>query len=231
MGSLNDSNNKSYKYFDVIVGLFVAVLLISNIASTKIVSIWKFTFDGGTILFPLSYIFGDILTEVYGYRKSRKAIWIGFLCALIMSVTLGLIGLIRPAEGWELQDAYMAILGQTPRIVTASLVAYFAGEFSNSYILAKMKVWTKGKCLAARTIGSTIVGQGIDTLLFVFIAFFGLYSNSLILLIIISNYVFKVSLEIVFTPLTYKIVNSLKRVEKVDYYDYRTNFNPFKFLK
>jgi len=229
MGNLSDSNNKSYKYFDVIVGLFVAVLLISNIASTKIVSIWKFTFDGGTILFPLSYIFGDILTEVYGYRKSRKAIWIGFLCALIMSVTLGLIGLIRPAEGWELQDAYMAILGQTPRIVTASLVAYFAGEFSNSYILAKMKVWTKGKWLAARTISSTIVGQGIDTLLFVFIAFFGLYSNNLILLIIISNYVFKVSLEIVFTPLTYKIVNSLKRVEKVDYYDYRTNFNPFKF--
>ena len=231
MGSLSDRNNKSYKYFDVIVGLFVAVLLISNIASTKIVSIWKFTFDGGTILFPLSYIFGDILTEVYGYRKSRRAIWIGFLCALIMSVTLGLIGLIRPAEGWELQDAYMAILGQTPRIVTASLVAYFAGEFSNSYILAKMKVWTKGKWLATRTISSTIVGQGIDTLLFVFIAFFGLYSNSLILLIIISNYVFKVSLEIVFTPLTYKIVNSLKRAEKVDYYDYRTNFNPFKFLK
>jgi len=229
MGSLSDRNNKSYKYFDVIVGLFVAVLLISNIASTKIVSIWKFTFDGGTILFPLSYIFGGILTEVYGYRKSRKAIWIGFLCALIMSVTLGLIGLIRPAEGWELQDAYMAILGQTPRIVTASLVAYFAGEFSNSYILAKMKLWTKGKWLAARTISSTIVGQGIDTLLFVFIAFFGLYSNSLILLIIISNYVFKVSLEIVFTPLTYKIVNSLKRAEKVDYYDYRTNFNPFKF--
>ena len=229
MGSLSDGNNKSYKYFDVIVGLFVAVLLISNIASTKIVSIWKFTFDGGTILFPLSYIFGDILTEVYGYRKSRKAIWIGFLCALIMSITLGLIGLIRPAEGWELQDAYMAILGQTPRIVTASLVAYFAGEFSNSYILAKMKVWTKGKWLAARTISSTIVGQGIDTLLFVLIAFFGLYSNSLILLIIISNYVFKVSLEIVFTPLTYKIVNSLKRAEKVDYYDNRTNFNPFKF--
>jgi uncharacterized integral membrane protein (TIGR00697 family) len=231
MGSLSDRNNKSYKYFDVIVGLFVAVLLISNIASTKIVSIWKFTFDGGTILFPLSYIFGDILTEVYGYRKSRRAIWIGFLCALVMSVTLGLIGLIRPAEGWELQDAYMAILGQTPRIVTASLVAYFAGEFSNSYILAKMKVWTNGKWLAARTIGSTIIGQGVDTLLFVFIAFFGLYSNSLILLIIISNYVFKVSLEIVFTPLTYKIVNSLKRAEKVDYYDYRTNFNPFKFLK
>jgi uncharacterized integral membrane protein (TIGR00697 family) len=231
MGSLSDRNNKSYKYFDVIVGLFVAVLLISNIASTKIVTIWKFTFDGGTILFPLSYIFGDILTEVYGYRKSRRAIWLGFLCALIMSVTLGLIGLIRPAEGWELQDAYMAILGQTPRIVTASLVAYFAGEFSNSYILAKMKVWTNGKWLAARTIGSTIIGQGVDTLLFVFIAFFGLYSNSLILLIIISNYVFKVSLEIVFTPLTYKIVNSLKRAEKVDYYDYRTNFNPFKFLK
>ncbi len=222
---------KNYRYFDIIVGLFVAVLLISNIASTKIVQIWRFTFDGGTILFPFSYIFGDILTEVYGYRKSRKAIWIGFLCALLMSVVLALVGLIKPAQGWELQEAYMAILGQTPRIVAASLIAYFAGEFSNSYILARMKVATGGKWLAARTIGSTVVGQGIDTLIFVFIAFFGVYPNSLILAIIVSNYVFKVLLEVVFTPLTYKIVNMLKRTESVDYFDFKTNFNPFIFLK
>lgn len=224
-------NNKNYRFFDLIVGLFVAVLLISNIASTKIVDIWRFTFDGGTILFPLSYIFGDILTEVYGYRQSRRAIWIGFLSALMMSVVLGLIGLIRPAEGWELQEAYMSILGQTPRIVTASLIAYFIGEFSNSYIMARMKVLTEGKWLAARTITSTIAGQGIDTIIFVFIAFFGVYSNSLLMAIIISNYVFKVLMEVAFTPLTYKIVNGLKRVERVDYYDRGTDFNPFKFFK
>ncbi len=209
----------------------MAVLLISNIASTKIVQIWRFLFDGGTILFPLSYIFGDILTEVYGYRKSRKAIWIGFLCALLMSVVLGLVGLIKPAPGWELQEAYIAILGQTPRIVAASLVAYFAGEFSNSYILARMKVATGGRWLAARTIGSTVVGQGIDTLIFVFIAFFGVYPNSMILVILVSNYVFKVLLEVAFTPLTYKIVGALKRTENVDYFDRKTNFNPFVFIK
>jgi len=219
-----------YRYFDLITGLFVAVLLISNIASSKIVQIWKFTFDGGTILFPLSYIFGDILTEVYGYRKSRRVIWIGFFCALLMSLTLGLIGLIKPANGWEFQEAYMRILGQTPRIVTASLIAYFAGEFSNSYVLAKMKILTKGKWLFTRTIGSTIIGEGIDTIIFVIIAFLGVYTNSLVLLIIISNYVFKVSLEIIFTPLTYEVVGFLKRTEKVDWFDYKTNFNPFSFF-
>ncbi len=183
------------------------------------------------IIFPLSYIFGDILTEVYGYRQSRRAIWIGFLSAMVMSLVLGLVGLMSPAEGWELQEAYMAILGQTPRIVTASLIAYFAGEFSNSFILAKMKVFTKGKWLAARTISSTIAGQAIDTLIFVLIAFYGVFSNSLLLAIIVSNYIFKVLLEVAFTPLTYKIVNTLKRAEGVDYYDKKTNFNPFLFFK
>jgi queuosine precursor transporter len=219
----------SYRYFDLITGLFVAVLLVSNIASSKIVEIWKFTFDGGTILFPLSYIFGDILTEVYGYKRGRRVIWIGFFSAILMSLTLSLIGLIKPASGWEYQEAYMAILGQTPRIVTASLIAYFAGEFSNSYVLAKMKILTKGRWLFTRTIGSTIVGEGIDTIIFVIIAFLGVYTNKMVLLIIISNYVFKVSLEIIFTPITYKVVGFLKRAEKVDWYDRRTNFNPFIF--
>ncbi|MBU4292523.1 MAG: queuosine precursor transporter [Actinobacteria bacterium] len=219
--------NPGYRYFDIIAGLFVAVLLISNIASTKIVQLWKFTFDGGTILFPLSYIFGDILTEVYGYRKSRRVIWIGFFSALLMSLTLALIGLIKPAAGWEFQDAYMKILGQTPRIVAASLVAYFAGAFSNSFVLAKMKILTRGRWLFTRTIGSTIIGEGIDTVLFVTIAFAGLYTWHLLFLIIISNYIFKVLLEIVLTPATYKIVGFLKRREKVDWFDYKTNFNPF----
>ncbi|MDD3777427.1 MAG: queuosine precursor transporter [Actinomycetota bacterium] len=224
-------NKNNYRYFDLIVGLFVAVLLISNIASTKIVQIWRFTFDGGTVLFPLSYIFGDVLTEVYGYRKSRKVIWIGFFCALLMSVVLALIGSIKPASGWEFQDAYQAILGQTPRIVTASLIAYFLGEFSNSYILARMKVATGGRWLFARTIGSTVAGQGIDTVVFVLIAFGGLYSWALIGSIILSNYIFKVGMEVVLTPATYKAVSFLKQREKVDHYDYGTNFNPFLFWK
>jgi len=143
-------------------------------------------------------------------------------------LTLVLIGLIKPAAGWEFQDAYMKILGQTPRIVAASLVAYFAGEFSNSFVLAKMKILTRGRWLFTRTIGSTIIGEGIDTVLFVTIAFAGLYTMHLLFLIIISNYIFKVLLEIVLTPATYKIVGFLKRREKVDWFDYKTNFNPFR---
>jgi uncharacterized integral membrane protein (TIGR00697 family) len=146
-----------------------------------------------------------------------------------MSFTLNLVGFIKPASGWEYQEAYMVILGQTPRIVAASLIAYFAGEFSNSYVLAKMKILTKGKWLFARTIGSTIVGEAIDTIIFVTVAFLGVYDNKLVFLIIISNYIFKVSLEIIFTPITYAIVRFLKRAEKIDWFDYGTNFNPFIF--
>jgi uncharacterized integral membrane protein (TIGR00697 family) len=217
-----------YNYVDIITGLFVAVLLISNIASTKIVQIWKFTFDGGTILFPLSYIFGDILTEVYGFRTGRRVIWIGFFSALLMSVTFGLVGLIKPAPGWEYQQAWMQILGQTPRIVAASLIAYFAGEFSNSIVLAKMKILTKGKFLWTRTIGSTLAGEGIDTALFVLIAFSGLYNWKTVGLIVASNYIFKVGMEVILTPATYGIVKFLKKREHVDYYDYGTSFNPFR---
>jgi uncharacterized integral membrane protein (TIGR00697 family) len=222
-------NQTQYRYLDLITGLFVAVLLISNIASTKIVLIWRFTFDGGTILFPLSYIFGDILTEVYGYSKGRRVIWIGFFSALLMALTLGIISILKPAPGWAFQEAFIKILGQAPRIVTASLVAYFCGEFLNSFILAKIKIFTKGRMLWIRTIGSTVIGEGVDTLLFVLIAFSGVYDWKLVFLIIVSNYVFKVGFEILLTPLTYGIVGGLKRREKVDYFDYKTNFNPFRF--
>ena len=207
---------------------FVAVLLISNIASTKILKLGPFTFDGGTILFPLSYIFGDILTEVYGYRRSRRVIWTGFFMTFLMSLILIIVGKLEPAPGWENQDAYMKILGLTPRIVLASLVAYFAGEFSNSYILAKMKIWTKGKWLWTRTIGSTLVGEGVDTFLFVMIAFYSTIPLWLLLTVGISNYIFKTGIEAVFTPLTYKIVRFLKREEQEDYYDIGTKFNPFR---
>jgi uncharacterized integral membrane protein (TIGR00697 family) len=218
---------KEYRYFTLVTALFVAVLMISNVASSKWVSMGPFTFDGGTILFPVSYIFGDILTEVYGYRKSRQVIWTGFACALLMSLVFAIVGFLPSAPGWENQDAYGKILGTTPRIVAGSLVAYFAGEFSNSYILARMKIFTRGRWLFTRTIGSTVVGEGIDTLLFVLVAFAGTLPASTLFDGLVSNYVFKVGFEVVATPLTYAIVNFLKRKEKADVFDIRTNFNPF----
>ncbi|NJR48732.1 MAG: queuosine precursor transporter [Leptolyngbyaceae cyanobacterium CSU_1_3] len=218
---------KSYKHLDAITALFVAVLLISNIASTKIVDFGLFTFDGGTLLFPLSYIFGDVLTEVYGYQRSRKVIWLGFFSALLMSFTLTIVGALPPAADWSHQAAYEQILGLTPRIVAASLIAYFAGAFSNSWILAKLKVFTRGKWLWSRTIVSTLVGQILDTGIFILISFTGVVPNSLLLTLIISNYVFKCGVEILFTPVTYRLTNWLKQQEQEDYYDTETNFNPF----
>jgi queuosine precursor transporter len=219
---------KSPKYLIYIAGLFVAVLLISNTVSTKILDLGPLQFDGGTILFPLAYIFGDVLTEVYGYKKTRKIIWLGFGSILLMSVVYGVVGMLPPAQGWNNNDAYMQILGIVPRIALASMIAYFAGEFSNSYVLAKMKVWTKGKWLWTRTIGSTIVGEGIDTALFVLIAFYGVLPNSLLVAVLISNYVFKVGIEVLFTPVTYKVVGWLKKKEGIDVYDRKTKFNPFR---
>lgn len=218
---------KNYKYLSAISVFFVSVLLISNVASTKIVDLGWFVFDAGTLLFPLSYIFGDILTEVYGYKRSRSVIWLGFSMALLMSVIFIIVGKLPPASDWANQDAYNAILGLTPRIVIASLIAFFAGEFSNSYVLAKMKIATNGKWLWARTIGSTIVGELLDTLLFVVIAFWGILPNELLITIIVSNYLFKTGVEVIFTPITYKIVGFLKKNEQEDYYDRETNFNPF----
>ena len=221
--------DKTYRHIDTVTALFVAVLLISNVASTKIVDLWFFTFDGGTLLFPLSYIFGDILTEVYGYGRSRKVIWLGFASALLMSLVFILVGKMPSARGWENQEAYEKILGLTPRIVLASLAAYFSGEFSNSFVLAKMKILTRGRHLWMRTIGSTLVGELVDTLLFVVIAFGGTLSARLLWAVVVSNYVFKTAVEVFFTPLTYWIVRVLKRAEGADYYDLHTNFSPFYF--
>jgi hypothetical protein len=221
-------NNTEYRFFDILVALFVAVLLISNIASVKILTCWKFTFDGGTLLFPLSYIFGDILTEVYGFRRSRKVIWLGFFSALLMSLFLYIVQILPSADGWKDQQAYESIIGFIPRIVAASLVAYFAGEFSNSVILSRLKILTRGKYLWTRTIGSTLIGEGIDTLIFCMIAFFGSLSASVFWAVVISNYIFKCAVEILFTPLTYIIVGFLKRKEKTDVYDYGVKYNPFR---
>lgn len=216
-----------YRYLDILTALFVAILLISNIASSKISAFGWFTLDAGTIIFPLSYIFGDIMTEVYGYSRARRVIWIGFLCNILMAIIFAIVGALPSATDWNHQDAYNTILGMTPRIVFASMVAYFAGEFLNSFILAKMKVWSKGKYLWQRTIGSTLVGEFFDTLLFITIAFMGIVPMPILVALLISNYIFKVAVEVLLTPVTYQIVRFLKKSEHEDYYDYDTNFNPF----
>jgi uncharacterized integral membrane protein (TIGR00697 family) len=231
---------RTYKYYDFIVAFFVAVLLISNIASSAKIIDWgvsifglPLAFDAGTLLFPISYIFGDILTEVYGYKKSRRVIWAGFMSAALMSLCFWIIGLMPGEVLWETyagQEAYNAVLGgvATGGIVIASLVAYFAGEFSNSYVLAKMKVATEGRRLWARTIGSTLIGEGVDTVLFVVIATaLGVFPWAIALTLIVSNYIFKVGIEVLLTPVTYKAVGFLKQREQEDYYDRGTNFNPF----
>jgi len=219
---------KSFKYLGPISVFFVSVLLISNVASTKIVDFGWFTFDGGTLLFPLSYIFGDILTEVYGYKRARPVIWMGFLCALVMSLVFIAVGKLPAAADWPYQQAYDQILGLTPRIVAASLIAYFCGEFSNSFVLAKIKILTQGRWLWMRTIGSTVIGEAVDSALFILIAFYGILPGSLLFTLIVSNYIFKTGVETLFTPLTYKAVGFLKKHEGEDYFDYHTNFNPFK---
>lgn len=218
---------KNFKYLSFITAFFVTVLLVSNIASSKILILGPFTFDGGTILFPLSYIFGDILTEVYGYARTRQVIWTGFAMIILASVVFYVVGLLPAAPDWGGQASYDQILGVVPRIVLGSVTAFFVGEFSNSYVLAKLKVFMSGRHLWIRTISSTLVGEALDTSIFVLVAFAGVLDNSLLWPIIISNYIFKVGVEVMCTPVTYAVTGFLKKHEHEDYYDKHTNFNPF----
>lgn len=217
------------RYYDLIGGLFVAILLISNIAATKLVGFGNFPFDGGTFLFPLSYIFGDILTEVYGFARARRVIWLGFAANVLAALTFAVIAALPPASIWPNQEAFELILGVVPRIVLASMIAYLVGEFTNSVILAKLKVATKGKHLWTRTIGSTLVGEAVDTTLFVIIAFYGVIPTNELWLMMAFNYVFKCGVEIVLTPATYALVGFLKRKEQVDVFDTDTRFTPWSF--
>lgn len=216
-----------YRLFPFVMVAFVVVLLLSNTVAVKVTQLGPFYFDGGTILFPFAYIFGDILTEVYGFKRSRIAIWSGFAACIFMAFVYWLVGALPPAPDWQRQGAYEAILGQTPRIVLASLLAYFSGEFANSFVLAKMKIFTRGRWLWTRTIGSTLVGEFIDSALFVAVAFAGIIPFPALVVMGGSNYIFKTLYEIAATPLTYVFVNWLKRVEQEDYFDTGTNFNPF----
>lgn len=226
----------AYKHFDLFLAIFIVVLLISNLVAQKICAfgtihffgwIWTPTVSGAQLLFPITYIFGDVFTEVYGYGASRRAIWLGFFASGLMAV-MGLIAVaLPPAPGWHNQEAFATVFDFVPRLVIASLVAYWCGEFTNSYVLAKMKILTKGKYLWTRTIGSTVAGQFVDTAIVMVIAFGGSLTPSLIANLIVSGYLFKVTYEVLATPLTYAIVGSLKRVEGVDTFDVGTDFNPF----
>ena len=230
-----------YRYFDLIMAVFVTVLVVSNIASSAKIVDWGFSllgvrmaFDAGTLLFPVSYIFGDILTEVYGYKNSRRVIWIGFFC---LALSAGVFALVRALPGeaqWQQyagDGAYLAILGgmSSGGIVLASLAGYWSGEFTNSFTLAKMKILTHGRWLWTRTIGSTLIGEMVDTVVFVVVAsLFGVFPWSLFLTLTVTNYLFKCGVEALMTPVTYAVVGALKRAENEDYYDRETDFNPFK---
>lgn len=231
---------KRFRYYDLIMVIFVTVLIISNIASSAKIVDWGFgifgvrmAFDAGTLLFPISYIFGDILTEVYGYKNSRRVIWAGFLCLAFSSGVLALVRLLPGESQWQQyagEAAYLAILGgmSSGGIVLASLAGYWSGEFTNSFILAKMKILTKGRWLWTRTIGSTLVGEIVDTIVFVAIAsLFSVFPWELFITLTLTNYLFKVGIEALMTPFTYMVINRLKKAEGEDYYDQDTNFNPF----
>jgi uncharacterized integral membrane protein (TIGR00697 family) len=230
---------RHYRYLDVITATFVAVLLLSNLlSSAKIIDLGvslgglALVFDAGTLVFPISYIFGDILTEVYGYRISRRVIWLGFAASALMAGLVWLAGILPGEalwEGYASQNAYDAILGGISGLVVASLAAYLAGEFANSYVLARMKVATNGRYLPLRTIGSTIVGQAVDTTVFIGIAtLLGVFAPELVLGLIVTNYILKVGIEVIFTPVTLAIIPWLKKAEQSDPFDRDTNFNPFR---
>lgn len=210
----------------IITGFFVGVLILSNILAAKMIRLGPFVFDGGTLLFPLSYIFGDVLTEVYGYKESRKVIWTGLGMLIVMSFNIWLIGALPAEPSWTFQTDFQNILAVVPRIALASILGYFAGEYSNSVVLSRMKILTKGRYLWMRTIGSTLVGEFFDTMLFVTIAFLGSYPLDVLIVMIFSNYLFKTVIEAVFTPVTYAVVGFVKRTEAIDVYDYGETYNP-----
>lgn len=217
-----------YRYFDLIVGIFVTSLIASNLVAQKRALVGGYVIGCGILVFPISYIFGDVLTEVYGYARSRRVIWIGFACAALTAALFAVSDRMTPDPSWDGQAAFHTVLGQLPRVVASSLAAYVVGEFANSFVMARMKVLTNGKHLWMRTIGSTLIGQAVDSIVFYPLAFLGAWSWSLVLQVGWNNYLLKVAIETMFTPVTYLVVNYLKRTEREDVFDRDTDFNPLK---
>ena len=224
-----------FRYFDLVMAAFVTILLLSNVigagkvAEVELPLIGLWPFGAGVLFFPVSYVIGDILTEVYGYAKARRVIWTGFAALIFMAFMSWIVVALPPAANWGNQAAYEAVFGQVPRIVLASIIAFWAGEFVNSYVLARMKIWTKGKALWSRTIGSTVVGQGIDSALFYPLAFLGAvgWTTDLVITVALTQWAIKVVWEALLTPVTYAVVGWLKRREKVEIFDTDTDFSPF----
>ncbi len=221
---------RQFRYLDVLITAFVVILLVSNLVAQKIIRIGPLSISGGLILFPLTYIFGDIFTEVYGYAASRRAIWLGF-CGTALMYGVGALIIALPADpDFHDQQAFITVFGFLPRLLAASLIAFWAGEFANSYTMARLKLLTRGRWLWTRTVGSTIIGQAVDTTIVVILTFAGRYPAATLAKLILTSYLLKVAYEILATPLTYLVVNFLKRAEDSDAYDAHTNFNPFSFL-
>ena len=222
------------RYFDLVMAAFVTILLLSNVlgagkvAAIELPGVGLWPFGAGILFFPISYVIGDILTEVYGYARARRCIWAGFGALLFMAVMAWVVVALPPAESWTGQAAYEAVFGQVPRIVLASIIAFWAGEFVNSYVLARMKLWTRGRHLWSRTIGSTVVGQGIDSLIFYPLAFYGIWETETLLVVLATQWALKVGWEALLTPVTYAVVGWLKRREGIDVYDEGTDFTPFR---
>ncbi len=229
------SERRSYRYYEFVMAAFVTVLICSNligpakIAEVELPLVGAFAFGAGVLFFPISYVFGDILTEVYGYARARRVIWAGFAGLGFASFMAAVVVALPPAPFWQHQAAYEVAFGSTWRIVSASMIAYFCGEFVNSFVLAKMKIATRGRWLWTRTIGSTIAGEAVDSALFYPLAFYGtgIIPDEKLPLVMVAQFVAKVGVEVVLTPVTYKIVGFLKRAEREDYYDHTTNFSPF----
>lgn len=229
------AGNAGYRWFHIVTAVFVTALITSNIIAVKLVNIFGLFLPAAVILFPIAYIFGDILTEVYGYARARQVIWTGFFCNVLAVAAIWIGGWLPPAPFWVLepfdstqgaQQAYQSILGFTPRLLLASFLAYLVGEFLNSFVLAKLKVRTKGRFLWLRTISSTLIGQGADSAVFISVAFWGIFPGNAIGQAIVSQWSFKVIYETLATPLTYWIVNALKRAENLDHFDKDTDFKP-----
>ncbi|MEL7728668.1 queuosine precursor transporter [Citromicrobium bathyomarinum] len=233
---------RQFRYYDIVMAGFVTILLLSNIigaAKLTFVSVpfwpdgwWPapdgvFIYGAGILFFPVSYVIGDVLTEVYGYARARRVIWTGFAALVFMAFMSWVVVGLPPADSWTGQDAYEQVFGLVPRIVLASIVAFWAGEFVNSFAMAKMKIWTRGRALWSRTIGSTVVGQGVDSLLFYPIAFLGIWETRDVIIVMITNWLLKIFWEAVLTPVTYAVVNGLKRAEGVEIFDTDTDFSPF----
>jgi len=217
---------KQYKYLGLLTALAITFKLLNDVTAGKLVQLGIFSVSAATIFFPITYILSDIFTEVYGYSKARSRVWLLLLCSVIAGIVYSIVAFLPPAVGFDANEAYVRVFSQVPRILVASWIAFFFGSIVNDFVLAKMKIWTKGKHLWTRTIGSTIFGEGVDTILFFTLAFYAIIPNSLLVSVVFSALFLKIAIEVVMTPITYKVIAKLKKVEGEDYYDTNTNFNP-----